>query len=836
MNATLDTRFGDGVAISSDGLRIAIGASGHDDPAGTASGAGGNGGLFVYNFNTTSAAWVQSASYIGNVGEGLGLRFAMSSDGSRLVLRRNPHTANSTVEVYNTMTKARVGNTITGCPFEADAISISPDGNRLAVSCEKFTTTGSPSLANAGKVDLYQWNATSLLWVPLGTIQGGFAQALFSYATAFDTSGSRLAVSAVLFDGSATRPGAVFVYQRNTTSAAWDQIGARLTGGLNLDRFGSAVSLSDDGSTIVVGAQTSKPTTSTTFDGFVAVFKLVNSAWVAKGQVLLGQAGETFGRSVAISADGSRVAASAALANNEAGSVRLYEYQSGSSTWVQVNGDIEGLAAGDRLGYGQKGIALTGNGFRIVVGASLGDNGAIQTGYARVFDTFLTPSTSPSSVPSKSPSASPSKAPSKSPSTSPSTLPSKSPSTLPSRSPSITPSAFLSATSSPSITAIAEFDNPSSMPSSPMPTSTITPTVLRGKFDWDLERVGPVTVVFTDASEGEDIKMTYSISHRTTIVKIFDVTCQNLVVPGIVVVSQKTKITSPTHSLLSVNLDINEQSVVTSSIWKDGETTGEGFIELCVRVDLVLDDAAQTSVNFHEQKLYLSIGLSQGFAISQIDIDRDEADKKNQDAQVDFGITSCHCNATRGCVNDVLVQGDDVFICVFTPADSDIVISAVEELDFIQGSFSVAAVNNSMTDALTAVSLLGKTAVIRTQLRSEFFDATNPSNMTAMGKVSVRFGNSTRRNLRIGTGSSVNYNGDIRSRMMQGQVQEEKAGFAVNMALAPRDLSDNTKSGVNAGALIGGLVGGFAGVAIIVALLLARRRKKDDEDDEPLDS
>ena len=384
------------------------------------------------------------------------------------------------------------------------------------------------------------------------------------------------------------------------------------------------------------------------------------------------------------------------------------------------------------------------------------------------------------------------------------------------------------------MTVIAEFDPPTPTPSSPMPTSTITPTVVLGKFDWDLERVGPVTVVFTDASEGEDIKMTYSISHRTAIIKIFDISCQNIVAQGIVEVSQKTKITSPTHSLLSVNLDINEQSVVTSSIWKDGVTTGEGFIELCVRVDLVLDDAAQTSVNFHEQKLYLSIGLSQGFAISQIDVDRDEADEKNQDAQVDFGITSCHCNATRVCVNDVLVQGADVFICVFTPTDSDIVISAVEELDFKQGSFSVAAVNNSVSDALTTVSLFGKTAVIRTQLRSEFFDATNPANMTAVGNVSIRFGNSTRRNLRIGTGSLLDNDGAVGPRsMLQGQVQDEKAGFAVNMALAPLDLSDNTQSGVKSGALIGGLVGGFAGAAIIVALLLARRRKRDEEDEFP---
>jgi hypothetical protein len=72
--------------------------------------------------------------------------------------------------------------------------------------------------------------------------------------------------------------------------------------------------------------------------------------------------------------------------------------------------------------------------------------------------------------------------------------------------------------------------------------------------------------------------------------------------------------------------------------------------------------------------------------------------------------------------------------------------------------------------------------------------------------------------------------------LAQGQVQEEKAGFAVNMALAPLEFKRHHRIWCKFGALIGGLVGGLAGVAIVVALFLARRRKKDDDEDDALDA
>jgi hypothetical protein len=817
-DTSLDTGFGTAVSLSSDGLRLAVGADGHDVTPGS-----GNGALFVYGFNATTSYWDQSAAFFGVDGEGLGSFFSMSADGSRVAIRRNPGTLTSTVQVYDTVTKTLLGPAISTCAFKSSAVSISPDGNRLAVSCEQFKINPSGLLSNnIGKVDIFQWNGVTLSWEPFGdSLQGSANNVLFGWATSFDTSGSRVAVSAVLHSGGTNRTGAVFVYD-HTESASWDQVGDGniLRGYAHLDRFGSTLDLSNDGATLVVGAPTSGP--DNIQDGFVSAFELNGGEWVAKGQVLFGvpNSGESFGRSVAVSADGSRFAASSGNANNGTGRVRLFEYKAGS--WSQVNEDIEGLSVDDHLGYQQRAIALSGDGKRIVAGSKLADVNGIQTGRARIFDQDLTPSSSPTESPSTSPTSSPTGFPS-------------STATFATDAPSLS---IASATPT-------EPPTPTETAGPSTAAATDIPAVKPGKFNWDLERSGPVTVVFTQESEDEEIMLTYNISHRTAIIEIFDVECENSVGTEYVNVTQHTTIVSPTHSELSVTLDIKQDKVANSSIWSDGVTSGEGFINLCVRVDLVLDD--QTSVNFHEQKLYLSIGLSQGFDASQIDLERQDADKLSKDAQVEFGIISCQCNATFDCVDEstFLVQGDDVFICVSAPADTDIEISAIEELDFIQGSLTIAAVNNSTADELTAVSLYGKIAVVRSQLRSELFDDTSPATLLAQGRVSLRFGNdpnAVRRNLRIGIGSSLRESGTSNSRVLQEQPQEEQAGFAVSMALAAVDQAstdtdnniniNNTKYGGMKGALFGGIVGGFAGVALVAALLIARRRKKDDEEEQ----
>jgi hypothetical protein len=194
-----------------------------------------------------------------------------------------------------------------------------------------------------------------------------------------------------------------------------------------------------------------------------------------------------------------------------------------------------------------------------------------------------------------------------------------------------------------------------------------------------------------------------------------------------------------------------------------GTQTGEGFIELCVRVDLVLGDANQTSANFHEQNLLVTVGLSQGFSMmSLLDLVCDEADEKSEDVQAVFNLPWCHCNAEAICVNDILNQGDEVYICVSTDPGSDVEIASVNDLDSNQDSISILAIKDGTEDALTKVLYTGKTALIRSQIRSLFFLDPNPEPVFVTGQVSLIFGSGCR-SLRIAS-------------LLRGPVQRRKQG------------------------------------------------------------
>ena len=91
------------------------------------------------------------------------------------------------------------------------------------------------------------------------------------------------------------------------------------------------------------------------------------SGQIQLGNDMIGEnPGDGYGRSMALSADGRRVAGSAA--NNDAngsnsGHVRVHEYQASTATWVQIGNDIDGGTAGEQLGFS---VDLSGNGKRLV--------------------------------------------------------------------------------------------------------------------------------------------------------------------------------------------------------------------------------------------------------------------------------------------------------------------------------------------------------------------------------------------------------------------------------------------------------------------------------------
>ncbi|MCB9292171.1 MAG: FG-GAP repeat protein [Lewinellaceae bacterium] len=88
-------------------------------------------------------------------------------------------------------------------------------------------------------------------------------------------------------------------------------------------------------------------------EGLAAICGSVPVALSQLGQDIDSEAAfDEFGYSVALSADGSRVAVGAPFNDGngpDAGQVRVYDFIGGA--WVQAGGDIDGEAAGDEFGW-----------------------------------------------------------------------------------------------------------------------------------------------------------------------------------------------------------------------------------------------------------------------------------------------------------------------------------------------------------------------------------------------------------------------------------------------------------------------------------------------------
>ena len=132
-------------------------------------------------------------------------------------------------------------------------------------------------------------------------------------------------------------------------------MGADIDAGTDLQFFGKSVSLSADGSRLAVGA-----TPTNTSAGYVRLYDWNGSAWVQVGAQIDGEAnGDECGSSVTLSADASRVAIGAPGNDGNganAGHVRLFDWN--GSAWVQVGADIDGGAAVENILLGATAIGV----------------------------------------------------------------------------------------------------------------------------------------------------------------------------------------------------------------------------------------------------------------------------------------------------------------------------------------------------------------------------------------------------------------------------------------------------------------------------------------------
>ena len=108
--------------------------------------------------------------------------------------------------------------------------------------------------------------------------------------------------------------------------------------------------------------------------------------WYQVGADIDGEgAGDKFGWSVSLSSDGNRVAIGARYNDGggaNSGHVRVFEYESSSSSWTQLGSNIDGEGAGDESGYA---VSLSSNGSRLAIGALKNDGvDGTDSGHVRV--------------------------------------------------------------------------------------------------------------------------------------------------------------------------------------------------------------------------------------------------------------------------------------------------------------------------------------------------------------------------------------------------------------------------------------------------------------------
>ena len=243
--------FGFSVSMSSDGGKVAIGGV-YNDARGSNSG-------HVRVYELVSDAWQQVGGDIDGeaTDDHSGKSVSMSSDGRRVAIGATHNDGNGDksghVRVYELVSDAwqKVGGDIDG---EAGgdqfgfSVSMSSDGRRVAIGANFNDANGGDS----GHVRVYEF--LSNVWQQVGgDIDGEAADDRCGYSVSMSSDGEKVAIGAQQNGANRSNSGHVRVYK--LVNNAWQQVGGDIDGEAAGDRSGTSVSMSSDGKRVAIGAQ-----------------------------------------------------------------------------------------------------------------------------------------------------------------------------------------------------------------------------------------------------------------------------------------------------------------------------------------------------------------------------------------------------------------------------------------------------------------------------------------------------------------------------------------------------------------------------------------------------
>ena len=381
----IDDRFGENVAISADGTRIAIGAP-YNSSSGTRAG-------HVQIYKPVNSNWTQRAKLTANDALVFDLfGGGVSIDGYTMVIgaRLDDDDGNNSGSAYvftrgSTFNWTQIAK-LTASDGAADDYfgrSVSIDGDTIVIGSPYEDVYGS----NSGAAYVYTRNTAGSLtsgWTQRAklTASDGAAGDYFGHSVSID--GDTIVIGAWYDTDQGSHSGSAYVFTRNTDgSFGWTQR-AKLTASdaAANDNFGECVSV--DGDTIVIGARWNDGQNGSAYVFTRNTAGSLTSGWTQRAKLTAsnGAAGDHFGISVTI--DGDTIAIGAWGRTSYQGSAYIFTRNTAGSLtsgWTQR----AQLTASDGAASDMFGGNLSIDGDTVVVGAHGDDDNGSMSGSAYVF-------------------------------------------------------------------------------------------------------------------------------------------------------------------------------------------------------------------------------------------------------------------------------------------------------------------------------------------------------------------------------------------------------------------------------------------------------------------
>ena len=296
-------------------------------------------------------------------------------------------------------------------------------------------------------------------------------------------------------------------------------------------------------------------------------------------------------------------------------------------------------------------------------------------------------------------------------------------------------------------------------------------TPFDGENEWFVQRVKTYSE-FTDDS-GAELFLDYDIHQVRDFgnvrVKLLDKDCKNdakfvTVTQNIVPHTDQAK-RNQGLELLYLNINIDETKIYQSNIWSyvdnDSNNKAEGFIEMCVKLELVEPSMSFEPVSTVITEILQYLSLDATYKVSNMGITEIKDDISISDANVDYNVKTCICddvNNKRKCnTNPSPMKVNAVLrLCIYAESD-EVEIFGIDNLELSQKEQGASIVKlyspifDTTANALTDVTFErnnkdGIWANVATNVLVEFFKDAKPEPLQVTGAAWLSF----RQNRRLG--------------------------------------------------------------------------------------